>query len=150
MKKILLVLLITILSSCVTNATREEIQSLRFTKDLPGKKQSEIFDKTLEWGIRYFGSAKSAIDIQDKTAGKIVANRSIPTKSIQGGFAARLEFQTVIYIKDGFIEVFGENYSEGIAKYKLTQTGLEDARLDINTIEQELIKHITRWLIPKK
>lgn len=145
MKKIIFLLTIVGLTfSCVTNASREQIQSLRFTKDLPGKKQAEIFDKALEWGIRNFGSGKSVIDIQDKAQGKIVANRSIPTKSIQGGMSARLEFQTVIYIKDNSIEVFQENLSEGIVKHQLTQSGWEDARDDLKFIEIEMLKYIQK------
>lgn len=88
-------------------ATKEQIDSLSATHEIPLKKDV-IYDKSIEYISRNFGSGKHVLDMQDKPNGKIVGNISTP---VNHGFHTATS-KLVIFVKDGKYKIFLENIQQ--------------------------------------
>lgn len=80
MKKIILVLIVGILSGCMTIKTPDMTPvaqaSYQEIIDIPGKSQLQIFELSKQWIALNFVSAKNVIEYENAADGKIIGNGS--------------------------------------------------------------------------
>jgi len=111
MKKLLLIGLLLLLTSCIhqkivpiEERQVQTVHEVNMSKD-------KIFDKTLEWMAVTFTDSKAVIEIKDKENGKIVGKGV--ASFIRGGIAnIQFRFTMVIDIKDKKYRTTYSNYSQ--------------------------------------
>lgn len=96
--------LLLLLVSCMTYATKEQIDALSSTHETTLKKEI-IFDKSIEYISRSFGSGKAVLELQDKANWKIIGNITCPVNYGYHTATAKM----IIFIKDNKYKIFLEN-----------------------------------------
>lgn len=92
----------------------EKIFEINLTKE-------QIFDKSILWIAENFKSAKSVLEIQDKTNGKIIGNSNFDIPYLMS--SATINFTISIDIKDGKYRI---TYTNLIIDYYRTNEGSAD------------------------
>jgi uncharacterized protein YajQ (UPF0234 family) len=88
----------------MTYATKEQIDALSSTHETTLKKEI-IFDKSIEYISRSFGSGKAVLELQDKANWKIIGNITCPVNYGYHTATAKM----IIFIKDNKYKIFLEN-----------------------------------------
>ena len=114
MKRVICAVVVLMLSGCASaipmNAKETNLQVVIET---PGNSKDQIFEKSKQWIARNFRSAKSVIEYENKTEGKIIGNGviNIPQDTIEamGGVQKTGQFTMIEEIKDGKARLSFEN-----------------------------------------